>query len=886
MENGSIHGTDSGSNRRSSRRRRSRSKRTYTGWLIDKGVKIGIWYTLITLVFRCPSTPADITDSSPKVCKPYFLASDYVTPYTKPYYDQYAAPYVQRAQPYVDRVSEKAYQPARAAYQQHGAPRVSQAQVFGQQQWEKTVKPQLEVAKQQAGKQYDATLAPHVGKVQDVVQPYYDSLKTSANDIWELELGPAYRNTAPYAHKLYTHGQQFAVTTLVPQAQYAGSAAWSFWARQIWPKMRVLYGENVEPQLMRITERLGRYKDGKKLQAEVKSMEASSSLAESSSTAASAASSVSSFASAAAESPSSVTSAASSEASAESTVTPSEQFRADLKSWEEVCAKAVDEGAEHLKERITEVTDHQISSQVKGTGNALVVQLEETAEGTINSVKAHILSIVAGIPEDADDERLDEANDSLTQAIRNAGQTVKHSAQAIREWRQKYDTQTSGLVHKALESTLETIDSIRELRLTEIGRKYADKGLAHKEWSKYNDLKKATQVWRDDVEKVTDSNADVTKAKNAGEEVEQKGMSIAEDVAKELGRLKEVGKWKIAAGDATDDFNTKHTPPVAERARKQVVDKVSGASEAVLGSSEPVEGSVESATSVAAEKATDMASSASEAVYGSTGSAESLASKASEKLAGSSQPPLKESASKGINSASSVASVASESVIGTESSLTDSATDATSSMSSSLSSKVADPPLSKSLGPKAASILAAGKAKKDAATKSVASAADDGNSVASSIASEATESPSSLADEAPSTLSSAATAASDAMPDASSPSAKASRKVFGGAMAQVLVEAREPILDDVIDDDATYSERIQSMAAGAMDQAGQLTQAVQDALRPTSSAQGAVESVSSVASEQYESAVAAASSVLFGAKSAGSEGSTAAKEQYLSAVTA
>jgi hypothetical protein len=33
--------------------------------------------------------------------------------------------------------------------------------------------------------------------------------------------------------------------------------------RTAWPKVRVLYGENVEPQLVRIGERLGRYRDGK-----------------------------------------------------------------------------------------------------------------------------------------------------------------------------------------------------------------------------------------------------------------------------------------------------------------------------------------------------------------------------------------------------------------------------------------------------------------------------------------------------------------------------------------------------------------------------------------------------------------------------------------------
>jgi len=913
--------------------------------LTDKAAKLFVWYALYAIVFRCPSRQADITDGTPSLCGPYLATRDFVQPYAQPYYDQYLAPHLHKAQPYLDRVNEQVYQPGLAAYQTHGAPRVQQAQEFGAKQWEKTVKPQLEVARQQAGKHYEATLGPHVKKVDDAVRPYYDSIKSSTTDIWQLEIEPVYRSTAPYAQKFYTQGRQFAVQTALPQAQYASSAAWSFWVRQIWPKVRVLYGENVEPQLMRITERLGTYKDGKKLQAEVKSMEASSSLAEASSSVTSATSLASSVASAVTDSPSSAATVAASEATAESTVTAAEHFKADLESWEKVCVKAVDEGAEDLKERIRDIADHHSSSQVGGTAKALIIQLEETTEAAMNSAKAHILSTVGGLPEGADGARLEEANDAVTKAIRKEGQHVKQSAQAVREWKQQYETDLDSSVHKALQSTLETIDGIRELRLTEIGHKYADKDLAHKEWSKYNELKKATRAWRDNVEKVTSSNTDISRAKQAGEEIEQRGMSIAEEAAKELGRLKEVAKWKVQAGDATDDFNTKKLPAAVEHAKKSVVDKAADASdavsEAVVGSSEPVKGSVESATSVASEKASEMSSSASEAVLGSSSSALSdtvadVTSKASEAVLGSQAPGSQLS-----DSVAGAASKASEAVRGSE-------TPSAASISSAMSSKIMDDPVSKSLGPKAASILAAGKSRKDAAGNSASSVATDGSSMASSVASDASASGSSAVDEAASSVSSVATdgssmassVASDASAspssavyeaassvssagsvaaesvsslsdDAGSSVSSASqvaanaipteaedaeegnpaenqqqKKVFAGAMAQVLVEAREPILDDTVED--SYSESMQSMVNVAMDEATKLTQAVADAMRISTAtgAEGAVESVTSLASEQYQSAVSAASSVLFGTGASASKGSAAAKEQYLSAVEA
>lgn len=869
------------------RRRRAAGTTTYAGWLFDKALKIAVWYCIITLAFRCPATRDGLTDESPKICKPSIQAKEFVQPYIRPYYDQYLDPYVQKAQPYVDQVNEKVYKPGYAVYQQYGAPRVAQARKISVEQWEKTVKPQLDVARKQAGAQYDATLAPHVKKVQDTVQPYYDQVRTSANDIWELEIQPVYRNTAPYAQKIYAQGQDFAVNTALPHAQYAGNTAWAFWARQVWPKIRVLYGENVEPQLHRITERLGRYKDGKRLEAEIKSMESEAKASETSSTIESIASSVSSSVRDAASSPSS----AATSAEPEPTISPIEQFRSDLKSWESICAKAVNEGAEDLQERIQEIASHHTTSQAEGVGNALVIQLEETTTGALNSVKARIQSVVEAIPDDADESRLEDANEELLLGIRAAGQSIKGRAQAVREWHEGYKSEIDILVSKALQSTLETIDSIRELRLSEIGQRYADKDLPHKEWSKYNELKKATQSWRDDVEKVSQTHTAVTSAKEAGDEVESRGMAVAEEAAKELGRLKDVAKWKVAAGDASDDFETKVVPPVAERARQQVVEKVEDMKEAIMGTEQ---GTIESMTSAASEKAQSLARSASasaESVQSKVedavkpdsekpvasqakSSASSAASVASEAVAGGEKASVKSAASEAGKSTSSIASAASSVVVGTEqgsvesivSVASESASEAVlgsetplaESLSSSLSSMVEDNAGTKSLGPKAASILSAGKAKKDAAAKSASSV---GEEVSSSVSSASSE------------ISSAASTASS--------------KVFAGANAQILVEAREPILDDIVDDSATYSERVQDLLDGVKDQASYLTQVVEQAFKGVTETQGTVESVTSVASEQYESALAAASSVLFGTEQGAVEkGVEGARERYEQAVTA
>lgn len=1029
---------------RSSRARRKTHSSSYTGWLANKGIKVAIWYTLVTVLFRCPTTD-ELTADSPRVCKPYLQAKDYLTPYAAPYYDQYLSSYVSQVQPYYNSIHQNVYTPGQALYARHGAPRVADAQKLSQQQWEKTIRPQLDVLQTQAGKQYQAVLAPHVKKATDVVQPYYDSVTTSAGDIWTLELEPVYRKTSPYVQKLYVQGQEFAVKTALPQAQFVGNTAWSFWMRQVWPKLRILYGENVEPQLMRITERLGRYKDGKKLEAGIASMENSSKLAEASASAESVASSLASTASKISASPSSASSSA---VSASSTPEPKEDptvtFHDDLKSWKQLCAKAVEEGSEDLSERIKDITAQKVGS-AGNVGDALVTQLEQTSESSIDGVKARIQSVVKGLPEDASDKQLKAAEEEVVEAIRAVGQTLKARAQAVRDWRQKSDTETALLVEKALQSTLETVDGIRELRLTEIGRKYASSSLPHKEWSKYNELKKAKQVWRDEVEKAAHSHPGLAKAKAAVQDVEHTAMAVAEDAAKELFRLKAVGAWKIAADDRSDDFETKTIPAPVRKFKDQIVEKVAQASEAVIGSEQ---GTVESATSVAAAKASEYASSASEAVMGSstgsvesvasqassaassvskkvvgsstgsvesvasqasssvdraasqaslsassaasvvsesvvgssTGSVESAASKVSAKVVGSQQPIVEsvssqasksarnaasvasENAEHATKSAKSAASVVSESVIGTESGISDSATDAASAVSmavvgtpsgiydsatdaaSSASSailgedegrplkefvenqfdpshiesiaamreskkalfadanakvnaaaskasgsvsSIVEPPVASQVSSSVSS--ATSKASKSASSVVEPPVASQASSSISSAASKISKSASSIVE--PPVASQASSSVSSVVSEASSAASKAyesPKKVYGGAMAQVVPEARGPILDDdIVDTGASYSERVQSMANDAGEYASQLTQAVQDALKGATSTQGSVESVTSLASEQYQSAIAAASVALYGTQAnAVEKGTSAAHEQYLSAVTA
>jgi len=205
------------------------------------------------------------------VCQSYFQLRSEITPYLEPYYNTYAAPYVESARPYVDKLDKQVYKPVvrlgKRSYGTFGAPRIDQARAYGQSQWRKTVRPKLELTREQAQKQYDSSLAPHVSRVSAATKPYYNVARHNILETYHSLLLPTYASTLPYAQKAYTLAHGFVVDTGLPYTQWAWASTTAFVNRTLWPQMRILYGENVEPQLVRISERLGRYRDGKKVKA-------------------------------------------------------------------------------------------------------------------------------------------------------------------------------------------------------------------------------------------------------------------------------------------------------------------------------------------------------------------------------------------------------------------------------------------------------------------------------------------------------------------------------------------------------------------------------------------------------------------------------------------
>lgn len=174
-------------------------------------------------------------------------------------------------------------------------------------------------------------------------------------------------------------------------------------------------------------------------------------------------------------------------------------------------------------------------------------------------------------------------------------------------------------------------------------------------------------------------------------------------------------------------------------------------------------------------------------------------------------------------------------------------------------------------------------------TPSAQSALSQASSKASEVVVDGASSVKSGADNAVSSAASVASEAKDTVVEKASSATESPKKVWGGVAAQVLVEAREPVFDDVIDDDEdeNYSVKLQSMVADAGDRASELSRAVSEALLGATKTQGSVESATSLASEQYASAIAAASRALYGTQQQPLESATSvASVKFADAVTA
>ncbi|GAW11016.1 hypothetical protein ANO14919_003550 [Xylariales sp. No.14919] len=566
------------------------------------------WYTILTVSFRCPDSLGAYNETSPKICKPYFYAKHAIAPHVSPYYEAYAAPYVNMARPYYDTLDRKVIAPGRTYAAKYGGPRVAQAQAFGHAQWEKSVQPEILKYQVLAKAQYDHTLSPYVNKAVVTLAPYYDIARTNALQTYHEILIPTYTFVHPYASQSYDAAYGFTKNTVVPSTIWAWNRAYAFLDSAVWPHLRDVYVLKVEPQLVRIGERLGRYNE-KKPKIVVEETESVASK----STFVKPTSSISSTTSSTTEPAQTVSQASTSEyshrsevpsnAQSEPSETPKtkEEIRElaaktvaeDLELWQGKFTQVAEEGASEIEDRVDEISARMIEHHANTMGKSLVAQLETTVHSELATLKKTIIHILENSNNDSD------RNEQFTAAVRGAGLEIKNKAQSIRNWRQSYEQETEIAVTKAAEEHFSIIEKTRDLALQKIGMKWAwMDGVTYKDWQKYHQLRARFEEWTEDLKRLITTHPGLTAAQAAGAEVEDEGMAIAHEAAVELGRLKQVAAWKSTAEDFTEDFDSSTMQLAAEAAEsarlaaEEAVQKAMAGADAAHGSANEAVSSV------------------------------------------------------------------------------------------------------------------------------------------------------------------------------------------------------------------------------------------------------------------------------------------------------
>ncbi|KAG5963404.1 hypothetical protein E4U57_006266 [Claviceps arundinis] len=585
-------------------RRPLKRKRAFWVRAVNLIARIATWAAILTILLRCPVSLEACDDTSPSICKPYFQIRNAITPRVRPYFDRYATPYVNVAKPYYDTLNDNVLKPSRQYAALYGTPIVNKGQKFAHAQWKTNGEPQLYRLQTLTKSQYNKSIAPYLTITGTIVGPYYNFAYKHTAQACHDYLLPGYEFSRDCAVYVYDAAAGFTRTTALPATCWAWGKTNAFLDTAVWPQLRVVYVENVQPQLVRIGERLGRYRTKVNATSQAKAADAPVEILSST------ASIASSFSRPSPQSPSTTLSVpprveeqeSSFSEVAETTAAgaywksmeppsatgiESEKRRVareivahDLATWQIKYTSQAKEGAAAIEEEVDEISQALMHQSAEITGKEHLNALEETIVSQVINVKHEIQSIVEVGGGDAEEKAVS--------AIRAAGAAIKNKAQAVREWREDYDSKLQKAVLEATEAHLHILDETRNLALQNIGMKWAwTDGVTYKDWQKYHELKNSLGNWSEELKQLIVTHPTLMEAQELSDQIEDDGMVLAATAAQELARLKEVAHWKIQANDSTDNFETDAmqlaAAEVAQRLEDEQNDEPSGTEEQEIG---------------------------------------------------------------------------------------------------------------------------------------------------------------------------------------------------------------------------------------------------------------------------------------------------------------
>lgn len=236
--------------------------------------RLAAWYVLYMIFWACP-TNARLDLSAPTVCRRFDTIKHNTIPYLKPYYDNYAEPYLARAQPYLQK--------GQGYYEQFGAPAVAK----GQDLWVKQATPRIKKSYTAVRDQYNQKIYPildravlkksrdvyskyldtHVQRVSSQytrsVHPHLQSLQKRSYKLYHERVVPAYQATAPRIHYAFRTVENKYATQVEPRVHAVMKWIIRKIEQVVIPRVTIFWGIHVQPQLDRICDKLFRNREAK-----------------------------------------------------------------------------------------------------------------------------------------------------------------------------------------------------------------------------------------------------------------------------------------------------------------------------------------------------------------------------------------------------------------------------------------------------------------------------------------------------------------------------------------------------------------------------------------------------------------------------------------------
>ncbi|POS88055.1 hypothetical protein EPUL_000476, partial [Erysiphe pulchra] len=502
--------------------------------------RIAFWYFIFT-GFYCPSSLDSTIEDSPRACKVYFQITDLAVPIIQPYFDTYARPHLEPVLPYYVEAHKRLVTPALAFGRKYGIPLVEKAIVLGKFFWVKFAQPRVEKYYEISYQYIRQNFGPHLDNANKALIIYYDTIKTNILPKYSSIILSYHDAIKPQIIKCFVLAYDVITKNIYPCIKWTVTNGEFFFVRTVQPKLKSLYGESVEPQLLKISERLGKYRNVRKTKSAITSP--TSSLVQTQS--------IDSI-------PSLSTIQNSDSSSSGDNTSPELSIREkaqkmvahDLKEWQEKYSNSADEAADELEILVTEITNKFISKQIDTIGIVLLKDLKKTVKSGLEKLKTNITSIVR-----ESNDKID-AIEALSIAVRKTGTSINEKAQLIRTWRQIQNQQLTEQIDKVVSETLEILDTIRDIGLQEVGMRWAwSDGVTYKHWTKYHAMKAKFFQWRQEVESMVTENAALKTAYIKMDEIEMEALSIAEKTVTDLASLKEIGLLKISVKDTSDNFD-------------------------------------------------------------------------------------------------------------------------------------------------------------------------------------------------------------------------------------------------------------------------------------------------------------------------------------------